>query len=418
MKVLMLNTFDDVAGADRAACRLQAGLRALGIDVGLLVQFKYNANSDVICPDSPLRTLLRRLKLYLGMLPVRLYPNRPENNFTPALFPDSLAAQVAGIAPDIVHLHWLGAGFCRIETVGKFTRPIVWTLHDSWPFTGGCHLPGTCSKYRERCGACPVLGSARENDLSRWTWLRKQRAWRDLPLTVVTPSRWLADCARSSSLFAGCRVEVIPNGLDTDTFRPMDKRAARTLLGLPQDRPIILFGAVNAVTDPNKGWHLLQPALKIVGNCLPDAMAVVFGAAKPVAMPELGIEVHFLGRFHDDVRLVAVYAAADVLVVPSIQESFCQTATEAMSCGTPVVAFRGTGLLDVVDHRENGYLAHPFDSEDLAAGIIWVVGDKTRHAGLALDARRKVVAEFSIDKVSQRYVALYRDLLTKTEAVL
>lgn len=413
MKVLMLNTFDDVAGADRAAGRLQRGLRALGIDASLLVQFKFNAESDAICRGSRVGTLLKRLKLYLGLLPVRLYANRPENNFTPALLPDRLAARVAEMAPDIVHLHWLGAGFCRIESIGKFDLPLVWTLHDSWPFTGGCHVPGDCVRYRERCGACPVLGSARERDLSRWTWLRKKRAWRDRGMVAVAPSRWLADCARASSLFRDLRVEVIPNGLDTETFRPMDKRAARDFLGLPQERRIIMFGAVNAVSDRNKGWHLLQPALKLVGADFPDALAVVFGADQPAQRAEPGIELRFIGRLKGDAPLVAAYCAADVLVVPSLQESFCQSATEAMACGTPVVAFGATGLLDVVEHRESGYLAEPYDVEDLARGIGWVVEDKVRLARLSLNARSRVEAEFSIEKVSQRYAALYRELLAE-----
>ncbi|MGK2907694.1 MAG: glycosyltransferase family 4 protein [Desulfuromonadales bacterium] len=410
MKVLMLNTFDNVAGADRAARRLQQGLRAAKVDASLLVQFKSCRDKDILCLDSPLRKMLRRIKLYLGMLPVRLYPKRPENNFTPALFPDRLAAQVNRMAPDIVHLHWLGAGFCQIESIGKFSPPLIWTLHDSWPFTGGCHVPGDCRKYQENCGACPVLGSSRQDDLSRWTWNRKQRAWRNLRMTVVAPSRWLADCARSSSLLNDCRIEVIPNGLDTDKFRPTEKSSARALLGLPQDRPIILFGSVNAITDQNKGWHLLQPALKIVGEQFPGILAVIFGESPPAEMPEIGIPVTVLGRLDDD-ALIAAYSAADVFVAPSLQESFCQTITEAMACGTPAVAFRTTGPLDLIEHLESGYLAQPYEVEDLARGILWVLADRDRQAVLANRARRRAKDEFALEKVAQRYIELYQELL-------
>ena len=411
MKVLMLNTFDAVAGADRAARRLQQGLRGAGVDAGLLVHLRYGVGNGILCRDAPLRRMLRRLKLYLGTLPVRCYANRPVNNFTPALLPDRLPAQVAGIAPDIVHLHWLGAGFCRIESIGRLKPPLVWTLHDSWPFTGGCHVPGDCRKYRERCGACPVLGSEREEDLSRRTWQRKAQSWRHLPLTLVAPSRWLADCARESSLFRECRVEVIPNGLDTETYRPMDKRAAREQLGLPLDRPIVLFGAVNPLVDPNKGWHLLQPALKLVGKRLPNAMAAVFGADAPAIAPDLGMAAVFLGRLHDDAALVAAYSAADVMVVPSLQEAFCQAASEAMACGTPVVAFGATGLLDVVGHQGSGYLAQPYDSDDLARGVLWVLEDRDRQANLSGHARRKAEKEFGSDRVAEQYLSLYRELL-------
>jgi glycosyltransferase involved in cell wall biosynthesis len=186
---------------------------------------------------------------------------------------------------------------------------------------------------------------------------------------------------------------------------------AREQQGLPQDRPNDLFGAVNALTDPNKGWQLLQSALGIVAASRPDPLVAVFGAAAPDAMPALGLEAVFLGRLRDDASLVAAYSAADVMVVPSRQESFCQTATEAMACGTPVVAFGATGLLDLIEHQQSGYLAEPYQVEDLARGIAWVLADRDRHAGLAQRARRKVVGEFALEKVTQRYLDLYETAL-------
>ena len=413
MKVLMLNTFDEVGGAARAAVRLLSGVRGLGIDAGLLVQFKFGNSDHVICNRNPLRKLARRLKGFLGMLPVRMYPNRPENNFSPALLPDNVSAEIGEINPDIIHLHWVCAGFLRVETLGRLGKPLIWTLHDSWAFTGGCHVPFDCKRYLQSCGACPVLGSSREKDLSRWTWKRKERAWRDLDLTLVAPSRWLADCARSSSLFRDVRVEVIPNGLDTETFRPGDKEGARNSLGLPQDKKIILFGAVRAISDPNKGLHLLIPALQAFSKGSSDTLAVVFSSLDGREMPALGMPAVFLGRIHDDRKLAAIYTAADVFVAPSIQEAFCQTAAEALACGTPVVAFGATGLLDVVEHQRCGYLAQPYDVGDLARGIAWVLEDMVRHAELSFRARQKVKAEFSLDKVSDRYVAMYRQLLAE-----
>ncbi len=413
MKVLMLNTFDNVAGADRAACRLQKGLRAAGVDASLLVQFKYGNDKDILCPDSPPRNLLRRLKLFLGTLPVRLYPRRPVNNFTPALLPDRLSDRVGRIAPDILHLHWLGAGFCQIETIGKFPQPLIWTLHDSWAFTGGCHVPGECKRYQESCGACPVLGSSRENDLSRWTWQRKKKAWRNRKMTVVAPSHWLADCAGRSSLFSGQRIEVIPNGLDTDKFSPLEKSSCRANLGLPQDKKIILFGAVNAISDPNKGWQQLLTALQIVAAKYPDAVLAVFGSNAPTHLPEIGMRLAFLGHLCDEASLIAAYSAADVFVAPSLQETFCQTAAEAMACATPVVAFKATGLLDVVEHMGCGYLAQPYVSEDLARGIGWVLEDQDRHVELSIRARQKAVLEYCIHRVSARYAELYHDMLSE-----
>lgn len=411
MKVLMLNTLDETGGAARAAVRLQKGVQELGIESSLLVQFKSGKASDVICNGGALRKSARRLKTFLGTLPVRMYPNRPENNFSPALLPDKVPPEISVINPDIIHLHWLGAGFLGVETIGELNRPLIWTLHDSWAFTGGCHVPFECEKYRQDCGACPVLGSSRERDLSRWTWKRKERAWRDLNPTLAAPSRWLADCARSSSLFRDVRVEVIPNGLDTGIFQPGGKVDSRSLLGLPKDKKIILFGAVRGTSDPNKGFHLLTPALQAVGNNSSDTLALVFSAFDSAGMPDLGMPVVSLGQVQDDTMLAAIYSAADVFVAPSIQEAFCQTAAEALACGTPVVAFGATGLLDVVEHQSCGYLARPYDVEDLGRGIAWVLEDKARHAELSRRARVKVEADFALPKVAQRYTELYQEVL-------
>jgi glycosyltransferase involved in cell wall biosynthesis len=359
--------------------------------------------------------MARRLKLFLGLLPVRVYPQKPELNFSPALVPDKIPTEISKIQPDIIHLHWLCAGFLSVETIGRLDRPLVWTLHDSWPFTGGCHVPYDCLKYRHSCGACPVLGSVRERDLSRWTWTRKRKAWKDLNLTLVAPSRWLAECARSSSLFRGLRVEVIPNGLDTETFKPGNKDHCRKMLGLPQDRNIILFGAVGGTTDPNKGFSLLKSALQALGKAAPDSLAVVFGSSGSSGVADVGMPVVSLGRIQDDQRLAAIYSAADVFVAPSRQEAFCQTAAEAMACATPVVAFGATGLLDVVDHQRCGYLAQPYDADDLARGIAWVLEDRDRREELSIGARRKIESQFQLNQVARQYSELYAEILSAKE---
>jgi len=233
-------------------------------------------------------------------------------------------------------------------------------------------------------------------------------------MTLVTPSRWLADCARSSSLFQKSRIEVIPNGLDTEVFHPADKQASRRSLGLPDDKSIILFGAVGGTKDPNKGFHLLVPALQSLGERFPDSLAVIFGSDANEPLPDLGMPVVSLGRINDDKKLATVYSAADVFVAPSMLENLSNTVMEAMACGTPCVSFRQGGVVDLVDHEVSGYLAKPYDVEDFAEGIAWILEDKDRHASLAEYTRRKILAEFSLELMSRRYVDLYRGLLEKT----
>jgi glycosyltransferase involved in cell wall biosynthesis len=416
MKVLMLNTFDTTGGAARAAARLQRGALALGIDVRMLVQFKNSNAEEIICNKSPLQNLVRRLKLFLGLLPVRRYPNKPVNNFSPALIPDHIPSELAEIDPDIIHLHWLCAGFLSVETIGKLYRlnkPLIWTLHDSWAFTGGCHVPFDCTRYQKSCGACPILGSSREKDLSRWTWTRKEKAWKKLNLTIVTPSRWLADCALSSSLLKHTRIEVIPNGLDADIFQPRDKMQSRRLLKLPENRKIILFGAVGVTTDLNKGFHLLKGALNELSEEYSDLQAVVFGTDMSPLISDLQIPVRALGSIGNDQELAIVYSAADIFVAPSLQENLPNTIMEAMACGTPCVAFRQGGVPELIAHKVSGYLANPYDTNDLARGITWILEDRSRHEKLASQARLKVVADFQLCHAAQKYNDLYVGLLGK-----
>jgi len=416
MRIVHLST-NARGGAARAARRLHRGLRVIGLDSRMLVQFKYDGDPTVIGPATSAGRMMAGLRRRLDSALVRLYHRRRDALFSPAMLPDRLASKVAALHADIVHLHWVAYGFLRIESLGGFQRPLVWTLHDMWPFTGGCHIDNGCGRYRASCGRCPILGSSREGDLSRWIWHRKRRAWRGLPLTVVSPSRWLAKCARDSTLFQDMHIEVIPLGVDITRFKPSNQRFARELLSLPQDKRLILWGTTGRISNPLKGFQYLEAGLHELArtNEATWVELVVFGSAKPADPPDLPVKVRFLGRLHDDVSLALLYAAGDVLVVPSPRENFPQVAVEAMACGTPVVAFATTGLLDIVDHRRNGYLAEPFSPESLARGLVWVLEDPERRRALSLRARQKAETEFSLQVMAQRYADLYREILGDSE---
>lgn len=412
MKVLHLNAADIEGGAARAATRLVRGLAELGVDAGLRVQRRNGLSPLVAGPSSPLAKALGRARPTVEQLLSGISPSRLNGPFSAACLPERLTAQIAQAAPHIVHLHWV-ARMMRLESLRHFRVPLVWTMHDSWAFTGGCYLPGACTRYRERCGSCPVLASDREQDLSRRIWLRKKKAWADLNLTVVAPSRWMAERVRSSSLFHDLRIEVIPNGLETDLFRPADKHGAREALSLPPGKKLILFGAKGATSDRNKGFHLLAEALReltATGRLRDTAELAVFGLGEADRLPELAFPAHRLGWQGDDTTLALLYAAADVFVLPSLQENLPYTVMEAMACGTPCVAFNQGGVPDLVDHRENGYLAEPYRTADLARGIAWILEGDDNHDRLAAGAREKVTGEFSLKRVAQRHLALYRTL--------
>ncbi len=414
MKVLILSTSDIEGGAARATYRLHQGLQKAGVDSQILVRTQLSDDPSVIGPNNKIKEQLAHLRTTLDNLPLQLQRQRDRTIFSLQWFPDIVAPKVNQINPDIINLHWVNFGFLKIETLAKLNKPLVWTLHDMWAFTGGCHYNSECDRYTQSCGNCPQLKSEKNQDLSRWVWQRKAKYWQNLNLTVVTPSKWLADCAKASSLFKNTPIEVIPNGIDLEKYRPINKQIARELLKLPTDKQLILFGSMKATSDRRKGFHLLQPALQnlIQSSWHNKLELVVFGSSQS-NRNDLGVKVHYLGQLNDDISIALAYAAADAFVLPSVQDNLPNTIVEAIACGTPCVAFNIGGMPDLIEHQQNGYLAQAYKSEDLAQGIAWVLENKERHQKLCLNARKKAEQEFTQQQQASRYLSLFEQILNK-----
>lgn len=415
MNPLLLNTYDNVGGAAIATYRLHRGLRSIGVDSRLMVMHKDKDDQTVIgpMPQSRLKNRIASFYARRDELVTRHYQASGNKYFSPARCADKLAFQVGVFNPDLVHLFWVNSGFMKIETLRRFNKPIVWTLHDMWPFTGGCHYDDECGRFRQSCGSCPILDSVSDHDLSRQIWKRKQQSWGDVPIVVVATSHWLAEMARASTVFKDKRIEVIPNGLDTDKYKPLDKRAAREAYGLPQDKNLILFSAMGATVDKRKGNHLLVPALKKIAQAGwgERSELIIIGATAPDNPPDFGMKTHYMGHLNDEMSQILLYSAADVTVAPSMQENLSNTVMESLACGTPVVAFNIGGMPDMIDHQYSGYLASPFELDDLAAGMMWVLENKTRYDMLSQHARKTVLERYELKTVSNQYVALYQDIL-------
>jgi len=413
MKSLLINTSDISGGAARAAYRIHKGMQEIGISSKMLVQSKTSDDKSVIGPGNKLKRGLALLRPTFDSAFKKLFSGGSKTIFSPAWLPFSgILSQINSISPDIVHLHWICDGMLRIEELKRINKPIIWTLHDMWSFTGGCHYSDGCERFQQACGNCPQLNRSGKNDLSHSVLRRKKKAWSKLNITIVTPSTWLAECAKESSLFSGRRMEVIHNGLNLNLFKPINKTTAREIWNLPINKKLILFGAMSATSDRRKGFDLLYEGLRQLSAQWSDkAELVVFGSSEPENPPDFGLPVHYLGRLQDDVGLALLYSAADVMVVPSRQDNLPNTVVEPLACGTPVVAFDIGGMPDMIDHKRNGYLAKPFDNSDLAAGINWVLSDENRHKELCIKAREKAVACFDIKKVAGQYAELYRQVL-------
>ncbi len=413
MKPLLINSFDNQGGAAIATYRLHCGLRSIGIDSKLLVQNKKSDDKSVIGSLTKQQKIIAVLRPYIDRFPATRYRNREQVLFSSAWLPERLASKVENINPDLIHLFWVNGGMLRIETLKKFKQPIIWTLHDMWPFTGGCHYDDECGKFRQACGNCPVLHSDNGLDLSQRVLARKLKSWGSLPIVVVATSNWLADMAKSSSLFKNQRIEVIPNGIDTERYKPLDKHIAREAYNLPQDKNLILFSAFNATSDKRKGNQFLLSALAKLSQLGwgADTELVIIGASKPESAPELGMTVHYMGQMFDEISQVLLYSAADVVVAPSMQENLSNTVMESLSCGTPVVAFHIGGMPDMIEHQINGYLAKPFEANDLAEGIMWVLGNSDRTHLLSKQARQSVLERYALDVIASNYLSLYQSVI-------
>jgi glycosyltransferase involved in cell wall biosynthesis len=318
---------------------------------------------------------------------------------------------------DIINLHWTNFGFLSVDDIALLLetgKPVVWTLHDMWAFTGGCHYAGDCDHFKNQCGDCWMLRDPAESDLSHRGWLNKLAMYKHARnLTFVTCSRWLAEVARTNSLIKDFRIEAIPNPIDTEVFSPKEKAALRGKWNIGQSAKVILFGAAN-ILDRRKGFGYLLAALQKLkeSNEAQHIVVVIFGKNKSFDISEIPFKTHQLNIITSEADMAEVYNLADVFVNPTIEDNLPNTVMESLSCGVPVVAFNTGGVPDMVDHRENGYLAEYKSPDDLAQGIGFVL-HSGNYAELSEKARKKVLQNFTGDIVASKYTDLYHSLLKR-----
>lgn len=435
MKVLSVNTNDTHGGAARAAMRIMQGVQQHGVETQMLVKEKHTQDMAVVSLKQffPKNKLYRIADWVAQKLKNKYYkwqwhPYRKTKEYV--FMSDSRGTRLGGALQkhyDILHLHWINQRFIKLQDLPK-NKPVVWTLHDSWPFCGVCHYFLDCEKYKTHCGDCPMLHSGKEKDLAYRIFKEKLRAYHDLNLHIVTPSRWLGECAKQSALFGRFPVTVIPNCLETDVYRPLSEQEVEDRLSRDIERnpalhavkraaaeksakPLILYGAVSAATDRIKGFAYLLSALQTLDKQGLETDLVVFGASdSDLPMQFERINVHFVGYISDTDTLVTLYNLADLMVVPSLTENLSCAIMESLSCATPVCSFDIGGNCDMINHQVNGYLAKEKDSGDLARGIRWCL-DNNIDGSLSAAARKKVLENYTIENIGKQYVELYEKLI-------
>ncbi|MBN1944404.1 MAG: glycosyltransferase family 4 protein [Bradymonadales bacterium] len=407
MKVLHIVSGSLSGGAARGAYWLHQSLLSKGIDSVLLCNDPNPPKSDTIftTAGTVLGRVETRLHAKIDRLPIILYRNRTKRLFSCGITGfDFLRTKMFNEA-DILHLHWINMGFVNMRHLKKVEKPIVWTLRDMWPFTGGCHYAQECTGYKTGCGRCPHLGSTSILDLSRLLFERKCTY---LPehLLAVGISRWLTDEAKTSRVFERIRTMTIPNGLNMSDWFPEDKAESRRSLGVPANALIIAAGAQYLTDFYKGGGHLLDTIGRLEKE---NYHLLVFGRDSDRIADAVKIGCTDIGYLGSAVDLRRVYTAADVFIAPSTMEAFGKTIIESMACETPVVCFNATGPMEIVDHKVNGYKARPLSSQSLAEGIEWVISHNV-NGSLGRAGREKVLSCYNIDDVSKKYIDLYHSI--------
>lgn len=407
-RITILSHSDNGGGASRAAYRLYRALQAADIQPRMTVRSKQTGDWTVTATSKTHAKAVNFVRSRFGGNLMLLQKTSNANMHSANLLPSNLAAAINASDTDIVNLHWLGGEAMSVGDVGRIRKPVVWTLHDMWAFCGAEHVTDDGPDARWRTGYYRGNRPADSAglDIDRHTWNRKRRAW-NTPVQIVTPSRWLADCVRHSALMKGWPVAVIPNVLDTEIFKPLDRLYCRHVLNLPSDKKIVLFGAFGGGLSLNKGYDLLLGAMHALAASRLDILCVVFGQSEPQQPSDIPFPIQWMGHVGDDATLALLYGAADVMVIPSRLENLPQSGTEAHACGCPVVAFNCAGLPEVVDHRVTGYLAEAYRTDDLARGIAWVVSDRIINAKLGMAARKKAETLWSASSVVPAYLDVY-----------
>jgi glycosyltransferase involved in cell wall biosynthesis len=410
MRIVQLSTYDLYGGAGIAAVRLHRALRATGEDSRMLVRQRRSTDVAIAQPGGAWMHGWLRGQRRLDRMPLA-FASPAARGFSLGWVPEAVARATRALSPDVVHVHWTADGFMRFESLGALRAPVVWTLHDMWAFTGGCHYAGECTGYAVKCGRCPLLGARREHDWSRSGWERRRRVLAWMRAVFVAPSQWMATRVRASALLADADVRVIANGLDTAIFAPQDRLAVRAALGLPTDAFLLLTGAADWSGNPRKGFAPLRAALRALREQGAHLEVIVFGGAAGVATELEGFRMHPLGVLAGDAALVRAYAAADVFVLPSLEDNLPNTAIEALAVGVPVVAFEVGGIPDIVEHERNGLLVPSGRPDELARAIARMIAETEFRAECARCAREKALEAFSVEKMAAQHQVLYRELV-------
>ena len=428
MKILQISTCDINGGAAKATYRLHRGLLENGHDCRMLVMDKGSQDDTVILVNAEEKAENPNEDFFLSAIIQPYYINSNQTELSNTLFSlpypgyDLSELPVVQTA-DIINLHWVAQyqSLVTLHRLFSLNKPVVWTLHDQWPFTGGCHYSAGCGKYQLDCVECP---QQRDDPFNLPAAMLKDKLeiFKDADLTIVTPSRWMASCARKSNLFKGLKIEVIPNSLETDIYTPTPKPEAKAEIGISPETITLLFGAVDG-SEKRKGFLELVNAIKFCLNedifqklLHDDKIRLVCFGRPSDELESIGIPFVALGHLDSDEKIRTAYSAADIFLLPSLEDNLPNTILESMSCGTPVVAFDVGGLPDMVTNGVNGQLVPLSDTQKMGETIIDLIQKPDLRKSMGTEGRKRAEQDYSLSVQASHYSDLYKELHLSNQA--
>lgn len=407
MKVIHVSHTHDRSGAGIAAKRIHLSIfqnSKLDIQSSMRVNRLFEKNEKSIYGPNHLNKLIALFKMFLERKIINFLEYKDNNFHSLSILPNHLYKELNGRNIDLVHLHWVQHEMLSIESIGKIRKPIIWTFHDSWPYQKTSHYPLFTKKLESNNQKTKL-----QNIVDNWCLKKKKDSWNNY-IYVVCPSRWMANNVKKSKLMHKRKIKVIPNPLDTNIFKPFEINKARAILGINKKSKVILFGALDGATDPRKGFDLFKKIIKKLSKSNAEIEVLIFGGKLAFSKYINNIPIRNLGKINDPNQLAKIYSASDLMVIPSRLESFGQTASEAHSCGTPVIAFNTSGLKDIILNEKTGFLIEKYDCEEMSRKIITLIKNTKLVKKFGNNARKRALEKWSYNVVSNEYFKLYEEI--------
>jgi glycosyltransferase involved in cell wall biosynthesis len=412
VKVLHLSTFDQIGGAGRAARRIHEALLSIGVDSKFVALKSSDLKPQVIIYK---RSFLNRASNYLlnKLSNIRkfIWHTNNKSHHTFGISSAGMVPYINNHDADVVHLHWI-SGMLSIKDIAAIRKPVVWTFHDMWPICGAEHVlsledvPRYNYKYSIVSRANDEVGP----DLNRIIWQLKNKYWKNTQFSIASPSRWLAELVKQSEIFKQSKVEAIPNPIDElSIWADLDQIQSRIKLNLPLEKKLILFSAVGGLADWNKGGDYLREVFVKLTNYSEAANIELMILGQKTDNEIWPLNVHWFGHIQDESLLPEIYSSADLVIVPSRQDNYPNTVLEAQIMGVPVLAFNVGGISDMFDHKISGWLAEPYEVEDMVRGILWWLVD-----GFDKNTRKKIrdIASYKFGSriIASQYLEIYKNI--------